>query len=216
MVRGRGRGGWPRGAAPWVLLAVLLFVAGCGEQEAKQEAGRQAGTAGQPGGATAQEQQAVESGAQSIQQALELKDRADTGALRSAIRQYRAAQGRYPESLEALPEAREQGLDPSRWTYDPKTGEVRLNPRDHREEAKKQAERASKTSFVESVQRALAARDMADWKAMQVAINLYRAEQGRPPERLEDLPVVQERNIDTSRWVYEPGTGKVYYNTDGR
>ncbi len=198
------------------LLAVLLLVAGCGEQKAKQEAARQAGTGAQPGGTTAQEQQAVESGAQSIQQALELKDRADTEALRSAIRQYRAAEGRHPESLEALPEVQEQGLDTSRWAYDPKTGEVRLNPRGHREEAKMQAARASKTSFVESVQRALAAREMADWKAMQVAINLYRAEQGRPPERLEDLPVVKERNIDTSRWVYEPATGKVYYNTGGR
>ena len=93
---------------------------------------------------------------------------------------------------------------------------MRLNPKDHREEARKQAERASKTSFVESVQRALAARDMADWKAMQVAINLYRAEQGRPPERLEDLPIVKERNIDASRWVYEPATGKVYMKAGGR
>ena len=209
MLTGRGRGGRAWGAAPGGLLVVLLLVAGCGEQKAKQEAAPQ-------GGATAQEQQAVESGAQSIQQALELKDRADTEALRGAIRQYHAAQGRYPESLEALPEVREQGLDTSRWTYDPKTGEVRLNPKDHREEARKQAERASKTSFVESVQRALAARDMADWKAMQVAINLYRAEQGRPPERLEDLPIVKERNIDASRWVYEPATGKVYMKAGGR
>ncbi len=207
--RGRATSAWPRGAAPGVLLAALLLLAGCGEQRAKQEATQQGGT-------TAQEQKAVESGAQSIQQALELKDRADTEAVRSAIRQYHAAQGRNPESLEALPEVREQALDTSRWSYDRKTGEVRLVPRDHQTEARRRAEGAAKASPAEAFQRALGARDMADWKAMQVAINLYRAEQGRPPERLEDLPVVKERSIDASRWVYEPDTGKVYYNPGGR
>ncbi len=27
---------------------------------------------------------------------------------------------------------------------------------------------------------------------------------------VEDLPILRERGIDPSRWVYEPATGKVY------
>lgn len=145
----------------------------------------------------------------SVGQALERRDRADTEALESAIRQYRAAHGRFPENLEALPEVRESDLDTSRWVYDSATGKVRLASQDPLPQPAKGADKKSSDSYVESVRRALEARDMADWKAMQVAINLYRSEEGRFPESLDALPIVRERNIDISRWLYDPVTGKV-------
>lgn len=51
-------------------------------------------------------------------------DTANLNALRQSLESYRALNGKYPDSLDEI--ARQMGLDPSRFDYDPATGRVAL------------------------------------------------------------------------------------------
>jgi hypothetical protein len=67
-----------------------------------------------------------------------------------------------------------------------------------------------------AIPEALAMRDEADTKFIETAIQAYNASEGRLPESLDAIPEVRQRGLDTSRWVYEPASGKVYLKTAGR
>ncbi|HEY7675718.1 MAG TPA: hypothetical protein VIG69_01500 [Candidatus Methylomirabilis sp.] len=62
---------------------------------------------------------------------------------------------------------------------------------------------------VEAQQRARRVKARADLQAIQTALQAHYAEQGRFPDRLEALPLVQDQRIDTSVYAYDPGTGQV-------
>lgn len=109
--------GWRKGIWLAILLGSNAFLAACGDDGPKQ--------AQEP--ATPPRETVLEKAAKSVQQALEVRDEADTRALNSAIQQYYAEQGRYPESLKDLPYVRDRGIETGRWIYDPTAGQVRLD-----------------------------------------------------------------------------------------
>lgn len=53
-------------------------------------------------------------------------DRASLSLLKTSIRTFHTAHGRYPESLEELSQSTGTRLDPSHYDYDPATGEIAL------------------------------------------------------------------------------------------
>ncbi len=69
-------------------------------------------------------------------------------------------------------------------------------------------QQAGKT-MVQGVTRAKDAKATADLHAIQTAIQEYQAANGRFPDRLEDLPLVQHQHLDLSSFVYDPSTGQV-------
>ncbi len=109
--------GWPRGIWLAIILGSNVVLAACGDDAPKQ-------TQEPPRPAR---ETVLEKGVKSVQQAREVRDEADARALNSAIQQYYAEQGRYPESLKDLPYARDHGIDTGRWIYDPTAGQVRLD-----------------------------------------------------------------------------------------
>lgn len=56
----------------------------------------------------------------------EKADAASLALARSAAQTFRTANGRYPESLEELSSSMGSNLDPSKYSYDPATGEISL------------------------------------------------------------------------------------------
>jgi hypothetical protein len=62
---------------------------------------------------------------------------------------------------------------------------------------------------VEAQQRARRVKAQADLQAIQTALQAYYAEQGRFPDRLDALPLVQDQRIDTSLYAYDPASGQV-------
>jgi hypothetical protein len=58
-------------------------------------------------------------------------------------------------------------------------------------------------------QRTKAVKAQADLQAIRTALQAYQLENGRYPDRLEALPLVQDMRIDTSWYAYDPGTGEV-------
>ncbi|MFQ5656789.1 MAG: type II secretion system protein GspG [Candidatus Methylomirabilales bacterium] len=57
--------------------------------------------------------------------------------------------------------------------------------------------------------RAKRVKGRADMQALKTAIQHYHIEEGRFPDSLEDLPVVQDHGIDLDLFVYDPSTGSV-------
>jgi hypothetical protein len=62
---------------------------------------------------------------------------------------------------------------------------------------------------VEAQQRARKVKAQADLQAVRTAVQAYYTEQGRFPDRLDALPLVQDQRIDTSAYAYDPATGQV-------
>jgi len=58
-------------------------------------------------------------------------------------------------------------------------------------------------------ERTKAVRAQADLQAIRTALQTYQLDNGRFPDRLEALPLVQDLRIDTSWYDYDPGTGQV-------
>lgn len=69
-------------------------------------------------------------------------------------------------------------------------------------------QQAGKT-MVQGVTRAKDAKATADLRAIQTAIQEYQVANGRFPNRLEDLPLVQNQHLDLSPFAYDPATGQV-------
>lgn len=53
-------------------------------------------------------------------------DQASLSLLKTSIRTFYTANGRYPESLDELSQSTGARLDPSRYDYNPETGEIAL------------------------------------------------------------------------------------------
>lgn len=97
-------------------LGAMFLAGGCGDRKPKEPEAQQPGTV----------KEAVDRATKAIPEALALRDEADTKFLETAIQAYNVSEGRFPESLEAIPEVRQRGLDTSRWVYEPATGKVAL------------------------------------------------------------------------------------------
>ncbi len=63
--------------------------------------------------------------------------------------------------------------------------------------------------IVQAQERARKVRAQADIRAIHTALQEYQIQNGRFPGRLEDLPFVTDRNIDTSWYAYDPANGQV-------
>lgn len=63
--------------------------------------------------------------------------------------------------------------------------------------------------IVKATARTRKIRAQADIQAIHSALQEYQIENGRFPARLEDLPFVKDRNIDTSWYAYDPASGQV-------
>ena len=62
---------------------------------------------------------------------------------------------------------------------------------------------------VEAQDRARKVKAQADLPAINAAVQEYYAENGRFPDRLDALPFIQDRRIDTSSYAYDPANGQV-------
>ena len=62
---------------------------------------------------------------------------------------------------------------------------------------------------VEAQQRARRVKAQADVQAINTALQAYYTEQGRFPDRLDALPLVQDQRIDASLYAYDAATGQV-------
>ncbi len=62
---------------------------------------------------------------------------------------------------------------------------------------------------VQAQQRARRVKAQADLQAISAALQAYYAEQGRFPDRLDALPLVQDQRIDASLYAYDQASGQV-------
>ncbi len=62
---------------------------------------------------------------------------------------------------------------------------------------------------VEAQRRAERVRAQAEVQAINTALQEYYAQNRRFPDRLEALPFIQDRRIDTSWYVYDAASGQV-------
>lgn len=63
---------------------------------------------------------------------------------------------------------------------------------------------------IQAGERTKRVRAKADMQALKTAIQQYYIEEGRFPESLSDLSVVQYQEIDTNLYVYDPATGSIH------
>jgi hypothetical protein len=63
--------------------------------------------------------------------------------------------------------------------------------------------------IVQAQDRARRVRAQADIQAIHSALQEHQIQNGRFPDRLEDLPFVTDRNIDTSWYAYDAASGQV-------
>ncbi len=63
--------------------------------------------------------------------------------------------------------------------------------------------------IVQAQRRARRVKAQADLQAINSSLQAYYAENGRFPDRLEALPIVQDMRLDTSWYVYDPASGQV-------
>ena len=61
---------------------------------------------------------------------------------------------------------------------------------------------------VEAQDRARKVKAQADLQVINTALQEYYASNGRFPDRLEALPFIQDRHIDTSLYDYDPSSGQ--------
>ncbi len=75
-------------------------------------------------------------------------------------------------------------------------------------EEKKTVEEYGET-LTGAIPRAKQAQTASDLRTVQQAVQAFYAEQGHYPDRLEDLPLVQDQRLDVSRFAYNSTTGSV-------
>ncbi len=75
-------------------------------------------------------------------------------------------------------------------------------------EEKKTVEEYGET-LTGAIPRAKQAQTASDLRTLQQAVQAFYAEQGRYPNRLEELSPAQRQGMDLSRFAYDPVTGSV-------